>query len=198
MLKFNAKLGTAVAVATLLTTVLAPASLAATNVTVSNNGAGSHSHVGVNNSSTTTIGQSNGTFVVNNVNVSNNTGGNKTNKNTGGSVTTTSGSVNTTVTVSNGGSANVATAPTGTVDTNTTVNVDHNGADTHNKVHVYNSSLLSVLQQNWTSFINNVTGASNTGSNNANKNTGGPVTSTSGDVTTNVTVNNTGSGNAQM
>src|SRR5258708_6259297 len=67
--------------------------------------------------------------------------------------------------------------------------ISANGADTNNLINVKNSNSTAVSQSNTTTVVNTVSTTSNSGGNEANKNTGGNVTVTSGDSTAKTTVN---------
>src|SRR6266705_803537 len=81
---FNIKLGAAVAVATFVASVIAPAGLADTGITIVGNGANSTSNVTVNNTSNVSVNQTNDSTIVTDVNSTASTGGNDASFNTGG------------------------------------------------------------------------------------------------------------------
>ena len=171
--------------------VFAPtAAFADTNVTVSDNGAGSTNNVTVKNKKKVKVRQTNRTAVVNLVGVFQNTGGNSANNNTGdGNVGVDSGNATANVTnnTTTGGNEAVVN-PCGCPDGNTTVNVTGNGADSTNDVLVVNKSKTKVTQTNKTLVINGVLIGQNTGGNDANNNTGGgTVEVNSGNAEANVT-----------
>lgn len=61
-------------------------------------------------------------------------------------------------------------------------NISGNGADSKNDVELKNSNTTQVFQENKSDITNKVNISSNTGDNNASKNTGGGVSVTTGDV----------------
>ena len=75
-------------------------------------------------------------------------------------------------------------------------NVSHNGALSTNTVIVSNTNLITIVQQNFSSIINNVISGANTGGNSTGFNTGkGGTIILTGNATSNVTVVNTHSSN---
>ena len=77
----------------------------------------------------------------------------------------------------------------------TTFHISNNGAGSNNTVTVNNSSNNNIFQSN-NGFISNfIKIFTNTGGNEANGNTGGNTTVTSGDATSNVTITNNLGGN---
>jgi hypothetical protein len=202
---FNYKLGGAVAIATFVATVLAPAGLAETTVDVSNNGALSHNTVNVTNGnggSGSTTNQTNNSVIINTVSVNQNTGKNNASLNTGGGTTITTGAANSNVTVGVGGSTNTAvgTEGCGCSVGDTTVIVSDNGALSHNKVTVTNGGNSKYKkgnsQTNNSFIVNGVNVSQNTGKNKAKLNTGGSTIITTNDTNSDVTVSVTGSANS--
>lgn len=192
----NAKIGSAVAIASIVATVIAPVSLASTDIVVAQNGAKSDNTVKVNNTDKTIVNQSNETVVINDVKTSSNTGGNDANMNTGGDVTVKTGDTKTKVNVTTTGSVNKATlANSCGCEDDTTVTVEKNGAKSDNTVKLNNGSVKKVNQGNSTLVVNKVKTSSNTGGNDANKNTDGKTTVNTGNEKTKVNVTTTGSKN---
>lgn len=199
MNKLGIKLGTAAAIATLITTVIAPATLADTTVHVNGNGSFSFNSVNVTNHSHKSVHQSNSTLVGTGVNVTSNTGGNNSSFNTGGSNTINTGVSVTSVGVSVEGGSNTAVDPLcGCQNTNTTVHVNNNGDNSFNAVSVSNSQSSHVSQSNETIVETDVHVDSNTGNNTSSFNTNGSSTVTTGGSSTGVSVNVTGSSNTQL
>lgn len=83
-----------------------------------------------------------------------------------------------------------------TVDSGTGINISGNGADSYNKVKIYNSNKCTVKQSNSSTIVNSVGVKSKTGKNKASKNTGGTTSITTGDTTTTVGVGVSGSTNS--
>jgi len=198
MTNFNVKLGSAVAIATFVASVLAPAGLADTTINVTDNGVASNNTVNVNNGSKTTINQTNGSEVVTNVSAKSDTGGNSANFNTGGTNSIVTGNATTNVTVSVGGSSNTATPPQCGCKANTTVDVSGNGDASNNAVNVNNKTKFKVNQLNSSVIVSDIKAKAKTGNNSTSWNTGSGTGITTGHAGTNVTVNVTGSNNTQL
>jgi hypothetical protein len=202
---FNYKLGGAVAVASFVATVLAPAGLAETTVTVTNNGAVSNNTVNVTNSGgngSTNVKQTNDSTIVNGVTVHQNTGKNTASYNTGGDTTIVTGDANSDVNVTVGGSSNTALGNEGCGCSvaSTIVTISDNGAASNNKVTVKNGSNSNGnggSQKNKSYIVNSVDVHQVTGKNKAKFNTGGSTGVGTGNSTSNVTVNVTGSANTK-
>lgn len=188
MTNLKAKITTAVATAGLLATSFAPAALAATDITVSGNGADSTNKVKVKSSHVMKVKQMNVTSVGNNVVIGQNTGGNTASKNTGGNVSIDTGKAEATVTnnTTTGGNSAVVNG-CGCPDSDLTIDVKNNGADSTNKVKVSNKHKVKATQKNTTMVVNGVVVGQDTGNNTADKNTGGDVEVTTGDADATVT-----------
>src|SRR5437899_953246 len=72
----------------------------------------------------------------------------------------------------------------------TSITISGNGADSTNRVSVNSTNTTTVTQTNSANISNRVSVVSNTGGNQANKNTGGDVSITTGDVSSSVTIKN--------
>lgn len=157
-----------------MASVLLPgAAMAATTVKVNRNGADSVNVAKVSNKSYSKVEQTNNTVVNTGVFANANTGGNKVKKNTGGSSTVNTGAASNTVDVAVTGNTNTADTDCGCPDSDTNVSIRRNGADSFNKVEVYNNSIHKVEQTNNT-VVNTVVGVNaNTGHNTVSKNTDG-------------------------
>lgn len=171
--------------------LLSAAAFAAdTTVDVSANGANSTNKVYVSDSNHTSVYQGNTSTVVNTVTSSANSGGNKANSNTGGDVTVDTGDASSDVLITNHGSSNTANVlpcgceQNGQVD----VSVDHNGADSYNKVKIRSHESTRVKQKNTTTVVNDVYSKAKTGRNRASRNTGGTVDVLTGNSDSLVTV----------
>lgn len=77
----------------------------------------------------------------------------------------------------------------------TTITVSGNGADSYNGVTTEVKQETKVEQNNNANFTNNISGSANTGSNDANKNTGGDVNIKTGDASVDASVSNTANQN---
>jgi hypothetical protein len=77
----------------------------------------------------------------------------------------------------------------------TTITVTGNGADSYNGVKTEVKQETKVEQNNNANFTNNISGNANTGSNDANKNTGGDVNIKTGDASVDATVSNSANTN---
>lgn len=168
------KLGTVVATAALLGSVMAPAAAFAESNTVQGNGAGSNNVIVDKSTTETTVTQSNATVAYTLVVASSNSGGNNANMNTGGDVSIETGKAVTNATVSVTGGNNVATVddcgcPEGSTD-NT---IKNNGADSTNKIKDKKSKKTTLGQSNATVAGTGVFAFSDSGNNDANKNTDG-------------------------
>jgi len=190
MTNLKTRLAAGLTTVAILATSFAPAAFAATDITVSGNGADSINKVKVKAKHKVTVKQKNSTAVTNAVTIGQNTGGNKANKNTGGGVAVNSGDATASVmntTTAGGNTAMVDSC--GCVAVAPTVSIDGNGADSTNKVTLSSKYVTTATQKNTTSVVNGVVVGQDTGSNTANSNTGGTVDVTSGDA--GVTVVNT-------
>lgn len=190
MTNLKTRLAAGLTTAAILATSFAPAAFAATDITISGNGADSINKVKVKTKHKVVVKQKNSTAVTNAVTIGQNTGGNKANKNTGGNVDITSGDATASVTNTTTTGGNTALVDgCGCVVTVPTVSIDGNGADSTNKVTLSSKYVTKATQKNTTSVVNGVVVGQDTGSNTANSNTGGTVDVTSGDA--DATVDNT-------
>ncbi len=171
------KIASAVAFGTMMVSVVAPASFAATNtVTVTGNGAFSYTKAVVKNISSTATVQENTTAVNTWAGLSANTGKNKQSFNVGngGSNSITTGPATNIVGISVTGGTNTNTSPCGCAGDNTnTVTVTGGGAFSSSKAVVINSNSTVVSQTNTTAVNTNVWSSANTGGNSQSFNVGG-------------------------
>lgn len=162
---------------------------------ISGNGTDSKNDVKVETSQSTTVVQSNVADVYNNIDADADTGDNEAEKNTGGDVSIDTGDATTDVKVENTLNSNTASVDccgTGDVD----VLISGNGADSDNKVELKDKgSGVTVFQENEAGVKNIVDADSDTGDNEAEKNTGGDVSIKTGDATTSVSVSTTANAN---
>lgn len=165
---------------------------------IKNNGADSFNKIKFSQRSFSSFKQSNKSFVHNSVGIVTNTGGNEANKNTGdGDTTVKSGKATTNVTITNEGDTNVAIPDDcGCPDTDGDVVIKGNGDDSENKVEIHTSNSSWQSQSNFSVVHNSVGVSTNTGDNEANKNTGDGTNSvTSGNAETTVSITNHGDTN---
>ena len=190
------KIASSIAIAGLLTSLTAGSAFAAKSIKIKNNGNNSYNKVKVVELSATIVGQSNNSTIVNGVTAKSDTGDNQANKNTGGDTSVDTGKATTTVGITVDGSSNEANLPDcGCPDDDLDVVVKGNGNGSTNKVKVFDADLTLVWQKNKSVVINDVYAKSDSGDNEANKNTGGNVDVTTGNAKTGVTINVTGSSN---
>ena len=187
MHKLLYKAGTGIAAAAIIAQGFAGVALASLDVEISGNGANSDSTANVTVANTTAVTQNNTANITNNVNVSADTGKNDANKNTGGDVDITTGNASTTVGVSNTANANVADV-NGCCSTDLNVKISGNGAKSDNDANVKVANDTRVTQNNRARVENDVYVDADTGKNDANSNTGGSVSITTGNADTTVAV----------
>ncbi len=193
MTKLTIKIATAVSSAALVVSSLATP-LLATTVEVSGNGADSSSTSNVTQNTTTTVNQTNDANIHNNVDVKSNTGGNDAKKNTGGDTSIKTGDSSSNVTVNNTANQNVANVQ-GCCPKNIDVKIAGNGADSNNDATVKTDNKVNLNQDNTANIDNYVKNNSNTGDNEANKNTGGDVSIKTGASDATVKVSNNANAN---
>lgn len=183
------KIGSAIAGAALLGSLLTPA-VFASSVDIVDNGANSKNNVEITNICNASLVQKNKTDAKTNVNVVGNSGSNNANGNTGGDVTVDTGNVTSNVTVTVGGASNEGTMPDccECLDTSLAVTIGNNGAGSDNKVKSTNSVTTSAKQKNKTKVRTRASLKGKTGKNNANGNTGGTTEVKTGDVESTVDV----------
>lgn len=163
-----------------------------TNVTISGNGADSNNTVLLNQTTNTSVNQSNYANVKNDVDANAKTGNNTANSNNGGNVTIKTGnaSVDANVsTVANVNSARVSNPLGGSIPSASFV-ISGNGAGSDNFIVAKLAKATNVTQSNTAYVDNNVSADANTGDNNAKFNTGGDVTIDTGDADVNANVDN--------
>lgn len=192
------KITTAIATGAMLMTMAAPASFAASNITIKGNGFWSKNHVFSFSSSKKVVRQRNNTNVNTTVVSKSNTGGNKSSFNTGGSnsITTGNTTTNTTVNVAAGSNYNSGEGCCCDGEGETTVTIQGNGALSHNGALVAESCKDIVNQSNKTVVNTTIVSSSNTGGNSSNFNTGGEGNTTdTGNTSTTAGVTVIGSAN---
>jgi hypothetical protein len=155
---------------------------ATTTVQITGNGAGSDNFATVNQASTTTVTQQNVANVSNNIDADADTGENDANFNTGGTTTVSTGNASVTALVANDLNSN--TADVDCCDAGSTeVLIDGNGAYSDNTVNLDKTTATALTQQNVANVSNNIDADADTGKNDANWNTGGDVTVSTGKAT---------------
>lgn len=183
------KIATAVATSALLLNALTPA-FAATTIEVSGNGSFATNGVSVSNNQNTTVTQANTATVTNAVTSTAKTGGNSANDNTNGDVVVKTGNAVNTTAVSTQANSNQATVNNCNCAGGTDVLVSGNGSYSHNSVGIGQNSTTTLFQNNNANVVNAVNATSNTGGNNASRNTGGDVTVMTGGAASVVGVSN--------
>lgn len=173
----------AVAAGALLFSFVTPV-FADEDVTISDNGNSSVNTVVILESQTQTVVQGNLALVGNLVVAGANAGNNTANQNTGGDVDITSGKAIVDVSVDNLINKNVASVPSCCCDpcseNTNTVQILDNGNKSTNTVVIGESCSETVAQLNAALVFNGVLAGANSGNNEANKNTDGNVTITTG------------------
>lgn len=181
--------GAIVLIALIIPALLSATSAQAQELVISGNGSSSDSQITTTVNATTTIEQSNQADIQNDVQLDLNTGENSTQDNTNADTQITTGDINTQVSTEN--SANVSTVFLDCCPQSpSTITITDNGSDSQNSV-VFNqkSDLQIIIDQN-TYIQNNVTGSANTGRNQANDNSGGNTTISTGNINVNLEVEN--------
>ena len=186
-MKIQYKLGGAVAVSALVMNLLAPAAMAATTITISDNGKKSNNNVSVNNTSNLTLTQTNSLSVGLNINSKASTGGNKASGNTGGDVSIDTGKAVSTVNVTVLGGSNIATVEDCGCVSDDLVEILGNGKKSDNYAKVTNKKTKTATQVNGVGVGGDVKSKAKTGKNKANGNTNGTVDVKTDDATSEVT-----------
>jgi len=194
MNKFQKRVMSVVAGATLLLNAAMPA-FASTTIVISGNGAGSDNAAQVTSTNSTSITQTNDAKISNDVSSTAKTGGNDAKFNTGGDVTVNTGNAKVTSNVStsvNSNAASVACCGTSGAD----VLISGNGANTDNQVNPTLTNSVSVGQSNKAYVNNDVRGTADTGNNDAKSNTGGDVMVKTGNAEVGATITNKANSNS--
>ncbi len=170
-----------------------------TDVLISGNGRNSENTVGLQQSNSTGVTQTNVANVNNNTTVNSNTGHNKANDNLGdGDVRVESGMVDTSVTLGTAVNSNVANVGGGSAGANNGVSAQilGNGRGSVNSIALALRNSAEVAQTNVANVNNNTNVNSDTGFNRANDNLGGEVYVKSGKANTDVNVDTMANFNA--
>lgn len=183
------KLTTAFATSGALLVLATGAAFASTDVTISGNGADSVNTAKVNLTNTSSVSQSNGTYVSNYLSSSASTGGNTISKTTGGDTSIDTGNATSTVSVLvTGGDNHLTGNPCGCPNGDTNVTIKDNGADTTNKVKVKEKNSSSRSQYGKTKAYTTAYSDAKTGKNKVKKTTGGASEVKTGDSDSAVSV----------
>ncbi len=161
----------------------------AEEIVVSNNGSDSSNEAQVQSSQTTNVNQSNQATVNNNVTSATTTGGNNTNSNSGNTNITTGNSTTDTSISNQNINTNVADNNNCNCTSPTNITISNNGSGSNNEVSSSNTNAAIVSQTNNATISNNIVVNANTGGNKANNNTGN-VTIKTGDIHSDITVEN--------
>jgi hypothetical protein len=195
---FTRKLSAALVSATLLVGSVAPSLVFAegsTTLEITGNGADSDNHMYVTQSQNTVVSQKNDASISNTINASSNSGGNTASRNTGGDSTIDTGNTKTEVRVENSANSNVANVDNCNCDTDALVKISDNGADSENKAKLNLDSKTTVAQNNNADITNKINADSTSGDNNADRNTGGVTSISTGNAWTGVAVKNEANSN---
>ena len=163
-----------------------------TKVKISGNGSNSDNSVKLKQDADVSVYQDNYANIKNDVDANAKTGGNDANRNTGGDVTIDTGNATTNVTVSNSANANIANVGGdghnggGKLD----LLVVGNGSKSDNDIRFTADNDTLITQSNDANIRNYVDANAKTGNNDANDNTGGDVSVTTGNAKAWVGVDN--------
>lgn len=164
--------------AMMLNVAVVPAS--AITLEMTGNGVDSDNEIQLETEQKTEVSQENEFNVDNNINASANTGSNSASRNTGGDASIDTGNATSEVVVQNAGNLNEAVVDCCASAGNATVLISENGDSTDNKVTLENENEVEVSQENESHITNRINNDATTGWNDANRNTGGSVTITTG------------------
>lgn len=183
------------AVTLLMLSAISPAA-AYTQTEISGNGSNSSNTAVVTKSQSVVVVQSNFAHIDNHINANTSTGENSANDNTGGDVTVNTGSATSNVNVENKVNANIARVKEcDGCEEKVKAEIKGNGSDSDNTAIIDTFSDTAVYQENFACIDNHVNANPNTGKNEADRNTGGDVSITTGPATANVNVKNAANAN---
>lgn len=195
----NKKIASLLASGAMLLNVAGPVAAAQTSLQITGNGDSANSDINFNVNNKTSVTQINNADVYNDVNAKSSTGGNDANRNTGGLVEVSTGDATTEVSVSNSvntNSADVDCCAANDVD----VLISGNGVDTDNTVDLdmnkRKGPSIEVNQWNTAEVKNKVDAVADTGGNDADRNTGGDVSVSTGSATTSVALDTVANANS--
>ncbi|MDO8336143.1 MAG: hypothetical protein Q7T74_05195, partial [Candidatus Saccharibacteria bacterium] len=167
------------------------------NVKIAGNGADSDNDANVTTNNNVVVDQDNTAKINNKIYVDQSTGNNEAEKNTGGDVAIETGDADATVAVSNLANSNWAAVTAGPNGGGAmSVEISGNGADSDNTANVSLATYKNIDQNNDANISNLIGVESTTGDNEAEDNTGGEVSITTGDSDANVEVSNMANFNA--
>ncbi len=166
------------------------AAFAETHLEISGNGSGSTNTTDVDISNTSTVVQSNSANISNNVYANGSTGGNTANDNTGGDVMVRTGDATTEVDVTTKANLNKAEIDSCECLVSADLLISGNGSGSWNNADLDLKNSAAIFQDNSAYINNNVYANSNSGNNNAKRNTGGDVAVVTGNADADVSVKN--------
>lgn len=173
-----------------------PSVLASTTVEISGNGSYSNNDAKIDVQQDTTVVQKNDAKITNDIKSETETGDNNANDNTNGNVSINTGNASSTANTSTTVNLNKAKIDNcGTCNGDTSVKISGNGSDSKNDVKLDNKNTTEVFQDNKAHIDNKIKAETETGDNNANRNTGGDVSIRTGNATSNVSVSNQANAN---
>lgn len=161
-----------------------------TEVEISGNGADSSNTANLAQKTSTDVFQENDARFKNTVWADSDTGDNDANKNTGGDVSIKTGDADTGVLIKNAANSNMAKIGGGEGSGSVSLKIMGNGADSANTINLGLLKSLTLTQDNDANISNKVDADSDTGDNDAKKNTGGEVSIETGDASTGVAIDN--------
>jgi hypothetical protein len=160
-------------VACMLVSAVAPLGVFAETVGNVGNGVDSNSSATVNSNNATSVSQSNEAKVTNTISVKSDTGHNDANRNTGGQVSVSTGNAGASVGIQNMANSNVANVSgCCTNGGSSSVLNSGNGDSSKNDATLNKNNETALTQSNSADIANYVSVDSNTGHNDANRNTG--------------------------
>jgi hypothetical protein len=168
----------------------------ALELVISGNGEGSASEVSVASNTNTQVTQTNNAQVNNNVAVDSNTGENSISANSGGNSIVSSGDVGSKIDIQNDVNSSVVSKPCCPQNSATSLDISDNGTDTKNSIILNQNQTTQVNITQEVNIKNQVISKANTGSNEANNNTGGNTSITTGNINVNLSIKNTNINNA--
>jgi len=160
------------------------------DVEISDNGYKSDNTANLKLDNSTALFQNNYAYIKNEVDAESETGENDQNYNTGGPVSMETGDADTTVLIANKANSNWAKIGDGSGGASVSLKIIGNGAETDNDINLLFDRSLLLTQDNYANIKNKVDADAETGENDQNYNTGGPVSLETGDATTVVGIDN--------
>lgn len=189
------KVAVGLATGALISQSMALPAFGAIQVVVDGNGSHSDNTVGVTQETSNQVYQDNSANISNDINAKSNTGGNDANRNTGGDVDVNTGNAEAVVSVANNVNSNEASIDCGGCPSNVGVEVSGNGAKSDNAVTLSMSNTNWIDQDNHAKVNNDVDVKANSGYNDADRNTGGNVSVSTGTASALATVSNMANAN---